>query len=240
MKIVWKTWLMLYMLISTLLFYLPLVISIVLLKNYALTYKIYRVWAWSICLAIGVWPQIFGLENLPKNKSFILAANHSSQLDIVVSYTKIANHFAFLAKNELKKAPLFNINFKGMNVTVDRKSMVSGGKSMKACASKLQQGISLLIFPEGTRSANAPKMRNFKTGAFKLAIENQVDIVPMAFMDNYKRLQGGKGIYKGAAGPGKSRMVILPSISTLGLGINDIESLKAKTFKAIDDALKNA
>lgn len=225
------------MLFSTIAFYPFLFVSIVVLKNYNLTYKIYRIWAWSICLWIGVHPKITGLENIPKNSNFILASNHSSQLDIVVPYTKIKSHFAFLAKEELKKAPLFNINFKGMNVTVNRNNARAGLDSLKECTLKLQQGISLLIFPEGTRSKNAPTMRSFKTGAFKLAIENQVDIVPLVFLDNYKRLQGGKGIFKGAAGPGLSRMVVLPPLSTKGLTVNDSDSLKEQTFNAINNVL---
>jgi len=217
------------MFISTLFFYPFLLVSIVLLKNYNLTYKIYRIWAWSICFSIGIIPRITNKHLIPQEENFIIVANHSSQIDIIVPYTKFKHHFAFLAKEELKKLPFFNINFKGMNVTVDRKSMVSGNSSLKQCSDKLSQGISLLIFPEGTRSKKAPQMRPFKAGLFKLAIENQTSILPLVFLDNYKRLAGGKKAFEGGAGPGLSRMVVLDPISTKGMTLKDIDELKNKT-----------
>lgn len=237
LRILWKTWFILYMLLSTLFFYPFLVISIILLKNYDLTYKIYRIWAWSICIAIGIKPEIINRENLSRTENFIMVANHSSELDIILPYTKIKHHFAFLAKEELKKLPFFRINFNGMNVTVDRKSMVSGSSSLIACTQKLKAGISLLIFPEGTRSKTAPQMRKFKAGPFKLAIENEIDIIPVAFLDNYRRLAGGQGIF-GMAGPGKSRMVILPPISTKNMTINQLNDLKDETHRRIEQVIQ--
>lgn len=225
------------MFLSTLFFYPFLLVSIVLLKNYDLTYKIYRVWAWSICISVGVFPKLINGHLIPKNENFILVGNHSSQMDIIVPYTKFSQHFAFLAKEELKKLPFFNINFKGMNVTVDRKSMVSGTSSLVQCSEKLKQGINLLIFPEGTRSKKAPQMKPFKSGPFKLAIENQASIVPLVYLDNHKRLAGGKKVFEGGAGPGRSRMVVLEPISTIGMTLNDLDKLKNETSAAMQLAI---
>jgi 1-acyl-sn-glycerol-3-phosphate acyltransferase len=229
----WKIWFLLYMIISTLFFYPFLLLSIVVFKNYELTFKIYRIWGWSICIAIGIFPSAIHLNKLPKNSKYIMVSNHSSYLDIIVSYTKIKQHYAFLAKEELKKAPLFNINFKGMNVTVQRQNARSGNESLTECNEKLKQNINLLIFPEGTRSVTAPKMRNFKNGAFKLAILNQTDIVPVVFLDNYKRLKSSKSFFNDIAGPGKSRMKILSPISTKNMSLDDVEQLKQEVFKLI-------
>lgn len=239
LSFLWKTWFIVYMFISTLVFYPFLVVTIVLLKNYALTYKIYRIWAWSICVSIGVIPSIKNKHLIPLDNNFIVVANHSSQLDIVVPYTKFTQHFAFLAKEELKRLPFFNINFKGMNVTVDRKSMASGNTSLVECANKLKQGINLLIFPEGTRSKKAPTMKPFKAGLFKLAIENQVSIVPLVFLDNHKRLAGGKGPFEGGAGPGISRMIVLDPISTTGLTLKDLAALKDKTASLMQEVINS-
>jgi 1-acyl-sn-glycerol-3-phosphate acyltransferase len=198
------------MFLSTFLFFPFLVISILLLKNYPLTFQLYRLWGMSICFFMGVFPSVKGKENLPKKKGYIMVANHTSQLDIITPYALLSQHFAFLAKKELEKLPLFRINFRGMNVTVDRRSMVSGMESLSACTEKLKNGINLLIFPEGTRSKMAPEMMPFKNGPFQLAIENNTPIVPMVFLDNYKRFPAD--FKSGIASPGKSRMVILPTI----------------------------
>ncbi|MDG1517672.1 MAG: 1-acyl-sn-glycerol-3-phosphate acyltransferase [Flavobacteriales bacterium] len=237
-RLVWKVWFLIYMLFSTIVLFPFIFVFIVVLKNYSLTFNtIYKIWAWSICLAIGIIPRIKGKDKLPKCESYILVANHSSQLDIVVPYTRINKYFAFLAKEELKKAPLFKTNFRGMNVTVNRKDMVSGAGALRECAEKLKEGVNLLIFPEGTRSKTAPVMRSFKAGLFKLAVENEVPLVPMVFLDNYKRLEGGDTWF-GKCGPGQSRMIILDPINTKGMKKKDIPILMEKTYKVMEDCLK--
>lgn len=185
-------------------------VTIVLLKNYPLTFQVYRVWGSSICFFMGILPAVTGKENLPSQDGYIMVANHTSQLDIIVPYALLSKHFAFLAKKELEKLPLFRINFRGMNVTVDRRNMVSGMQSLSACTDKLKEGINLLIFPEGTRSKYAPEMMPFKNGPFQLAVENNTPIIPMVFLDNYKRLPAD--FKNGLASPGKSRLHILPAI----------------------------
>ena len=238
-RIIWKLWFLLFMLISTIIYYPIVFFTIVVLKNYRLTFKtIYRFWAWSICVAIGVIPRIINKNRLPKNSNYVIISNHSSQLDIVVPYTRMGRYFAFLAKEELKNAPLFRTNFRGMNVTVNRNDMVSGSGALKECAQKLKEGADLLIFPEGTRSKKAPEMRPFKVGPFKLAIDNQVPIVPVVFLDNYKRLQGGN-LWFGKCGPGQSRMVVLDPIPTKGLGKMDVTKLKEESFRKINSCLKD-
>ena len=237
-KTIWKVWFLLYMIASTLFFYPFLLVTILVLKNYDLTYRIYRIWAVSICIAIGVIPLAKGIERLPAKGPYIIVANHSSELDIIVPYTKIKSHFAFLAKEELKKAPLFNINFKGMNVTVNRRSMLSGKHSMKECLDKIDQKINLLIFPEGTRSGSAPTMSRFKNGPFSLAVESNAPIVPVVFHDNYKRLGGGKGFFLSHASPGISRMTILDPIHPKDAG-NSIDELSMLVRKAMEKAQKS-
>lgn len=226
------------MLFSTIVFYPIVYFTIVVLKNYPLTYKtIYKFWAWSICVMIGIVPKIKNKNNLPKDSNYVMISNHTSQLDIVVPYTRMDRYFAFLAKEELKKAPLFKTNFRGMNVTVNRKDMVSGAGALKECAEKLKQGADLLIFPEGTRSKQAPKMRPFKAGPFKLAIESQVPLVPVVFLDNYKRLEGGNTWF-GKCGPGVSRMIVLDPISTKGLEKKDIPAIMEEAYQKIETCLK--
>ena len=124
-----------------------------------------------------------------------------------------------------------------MNVTVNRSDAASGSDALQECAQKLKEGADLLIFPEGTRSKNAPKMKAFKSGPFKLAIENQVPVVPVVFLDNYKRLEGGN-LWFGKCGPGQSRMVVLNPISTEGLNNSDISKLMKHSFEEINACLE--
>lgn len=236
-KIIWKVWFLIIMLVATLFFYPFMLIFIWGLKWYHFTYYfIYKPWATFLCIGAGIIPWSINKKNIPKGP-VVFVANHASQLDIVVPYTVIWQHYAFLAKAELKKVPLFNINFKGMNVTVDRQNIISGSESLKECTDKLKKGISLMIFPEGTRSRTAPEMRKFKAGPFKLAIENKVPIVPLVFLDNYKRLQGGAGLH-GKCGPGVSRMVFLEPISTSDFNMDDLDDLMQSTRRKMEQTLK--
>lgn len=236
---IWKIWFMIYMMASTIFFYPFLFILVVVFKSYRVCFHtVYKAWAWSICIAIGIIPRIKNRKKIPKDEAYVMVSNHSSQLDIVVPYTRINSYFAFLAKEELKKAPLFKTNFRGMNVTVNRKDLISGKGALLECAEKLKKNVNLLIFPEGTRSKTAPVMKPFKTGPFKLAIESQVPIVPVVFLDNYKRLEGGD-IWFGKCGPGQSRMVVLDPISTKGKTQADIRSLSTEAFQQIEACLKS-
>ena len=136
-RIIWKVWFLLFMLVSTVVYYPVVFFTIVVLKNYSLTFKtIYKLWAWSICIAIGIVPRIFFKNRLPKDSNYVIISNHSSQLDIVVPYTRMRRYFAFLAKEELKKAPLFKTNFRGMNVTVNRSDIVSGSDKLASVPQK--------------------------------------------------------------------------------------------------------
>lgn len=226
------------MLVVTVVYYPIIYFTIVILKNYPLTFKtIYKVWSWSICIAIGVIPRIKNKHLLPKDSNYVMISNHTSQLDIVVPYTRMNRYFAFLAKEELKKAPLFRTNFRGMNVTVNRKEIASGAGALKECAQKLKEGADLLIFPEGTRSKTAPMMKKFKAGPFKLAVESEVPLVPVVFLDNYKRLEGGNTWF-GKCGPGQSRMIVLDPIQTKGLNKKDLAPLMDEAFSRIEACLK--
>ena len=103
-RLVWKVWFLIYMLFSTIVLFPFIFVFIVVLKNYSLTFNtIYKIWAWSICIFIGIIPSIENKKLIPKNDSFVIVANHSSQLDIIIPYTQFKQHFAFLAKEELKK-----------------------------------------------------------------------------------------------------------------------------------------
>ena len=94
-----------------------------------------------------------------------------------------------------------------------------------------------MIFPEGTRSRKAPKMRPFKKGPFKIAIAANVPIVPLVFLDNYKRLGEGS-LIKAKCGPGRSRMVVLDPISTKGKTIEDLQELLDYTYDQVNNCLK--
>lgn len=121
-----------------------------------------------------------------------------------------------------------------MNILVDRSSIIGSHKAYKRAGSDIDKGISIAIFPEATIPDSAPMLGRFKNGAFKLAIEKQIPIVPVIYLDNWKLLPDG--VRKKTGGqPGVSRVVIHEPISTKGLTDNDLDTLKKQVYKVIQD-----
>lgn len=142
-----------------------------------------------------------------------------------------------MGKQELDKAPLFRIFFKQMNILVDRKSNIGSHKAFLRAGTGIDNGHSVFIFPEGTTS-NDGRLRGFKNGAFRLAIEKQVPIVPITFLNNWKLLQMG-GFFKAYGKPGICKIVVHEPISTIGMNENDLISLRTKVYDIIQKELSD-
>jgi 1-acyl-sn-glycerol-3-phosphate acyltransferase len=142
-----------------------------------------------------------------------------------------------MGKQELEKVPLFNIFFKDMNILVNRKSMTASYQAFQSASRELKNGHSIILFPEGTISRRAPILKDFKSGAFRLAIDELVEIIPITFENNWKFLQD-KAFLQGNMRPGIARMVVHEPISTKGLNENDVEQLKIKVKQIIEGPLK--
>jgi len=136
---------------------------------------------WASCYTwlnpiLGV--TITGRENIDRKKAYVIACNHQSMLDIPVIY-RIFLHFKWISKASLFKIPFIGWNlWLNRHIKLERSSMTSQRKMLKKCAEHLQNGSSIMIFPEGTRSHNG-QLRPFKEGAFLIALQQKSDIVPM-------------------------------------------------------------
>ena len=177
-------------------------------------------------------------EPLLKDQAYVFCCNHTSYLDIVLTYCLLDNYFVFMAKKELLRVPLFGNFFKDMDIAVDRKSKIGSHKALIRAGQDIDKGHSVVMFPEGTIAPDAPKMRNFKNGPFKLAIDKQIPIVPITFLTNYKILPAKNNYYK-HGGPGLAKVIIHKPVPTAGMGENDLiplrENIKSIIGKAIED-----
>lgn len=143
-----------------------------------------------------------------------------------------------MAKFELNKAPLFNIFFKDMQISVDRKSRMDAHRAFMRAQEEIDAGNSVFIFPEGT-IANEGVLKNFKNGPFKLAIDCQVPILPITYIGNWKLLQNG-GFFKSYGKPGISRAIIHEPISTTGMTEENVVPLREAVYKLFEETLKAA
>ena len=136
---------------------------------------------------LGIKYTIEGVENIPKEGAFILTSNHQSLLDIAIYNIAVERKFSYLAKKELLKVPFLGPDLIMMgHFTIDRHNRKSAMQTMKVITEKIKsEGYSIFIFPEGTRSIDG-NLGEFKKGAFMLAAETGVQILPAAIDGGYK------------------------------------------------------
>lgn len=234
--ILWKTYFFLCFLLI-LLFSFPLYLFLLAdPKRYPRAFRLLKRHTRFLCLITGVFLIVNGKENFPRSP-YIVVCNHTSYFDILLMYAVVPDYFAFLGKAELESWPLIRIFFtRGMNISVERGSVSGARKAYQKAKDFLANGHSLVIFPEATIPRNVPRMIKFKVGAFKLAIEEQVPIVPITFTRNYKRLMNG-GFLKAKAGPGLAPAYVHEPIYTDSLTEKDVLPLLDQCFARIEQTL---
>jgi 1-acyl-sn-glycerol-3-phosphate acyltransferase len=203
--------------------------------RYPRAFRMKRRWAFFLQWAIGTPQQVERRADLPAGP-MVICCNHGSYLDIIQMYNIIPTYFLFMGKYELLKWPLFNIFFKGMNIAVNRSNRVEAAMALRRAGEAIDRGTSIALFPEGTIPAHAPRMKPFKDGAFRLAIEKQVPIVPVTFVDHW-RLFGEPLELFARARPGRARAVLHPPISTKGMSIDDVVALRHQVYAVIEAPL---
>ena len=234
---IWKAYYALTFVIAFLFFYPAFFI---LLKNkrwYPAVFVLKRGVALFSVFTSGIILSIKKEEVLNKQQPYVFCCNHTSYLDIVLTYCIFNNYFVFMAKKELLAVPLFGNFFKDMDIAVDRKSKMGSHRAIARAGQDLENGHSVVMFPEGTIAPDAPVMRAFKNGPFKLAIDKQVPIVPVTFLSNYKILPAKNNYYK-YGGPGIAKAVIHKPISTTGMGENDLIPLREQVRSIIGNTIE--
>ena len=203
---------------------------------YPFFFKIARFWAKIILFGMGFRVSLRSEATHEIGKSYMFIANHGSMADIMLMLAIEKNPFVFVGKKELSKIPVFGFFYKRTCILVDRNSVKSRKEVFESAQKRLKSGLSICIFPEGGVFEDCDLLCDFKSGAFRLAIEHQIPIVPMTFPDNRERfpydfLSGGS--------PGKMRATIHKEISTNGLILKDREQVKINARQVILNELKN-
>lgn len=237
--ILYRIWF--YILIALpIIFMLPLLlISILKEEWYPYFFKLARFWAAFILVGMGFWWSIKREQILDKKKSYMFVANHTSMADIMLMLVSVSNPFVFVGKRELAKIPLFGFFYKRTCILVDRSSEKSRKGVFLRAQKRLKQGVSICIFPEGGVPEEHILLDDFKDGAFRLAINHDIPIVPLTFSDNKKRLS--YTFFSG--GPGRIRSKIHNFIPTDNLTIADTKALNERTrsiiLRQLQDHQKN-
>ncbi len=230
----WRVWFYAWIFFSILAIAPVLFIVISKEKWYAVFFKIANVWARTILFVMGFKPEVIYEEEIDTKKSYLFCPNHTSMIDIMLMLAITKNPFVFVGKKELKKIPVFGYVFRKTSILVDRSSRKSARQAFEDADRKLKNGSSVCIFPEGkVPDDQRIILDEFKSGAFRLAIEHKIPIVPISFYDCKKRFS--YLFFSGS--PGKLRVKIHKFISTDKLTLEDRNELKQQTFDVIFTSL---
>lgn len=155
-----------------------------------------RYWGRILCWLAGVRVRVEGMEHIDPAQTYIFAGNHCSQFDIFSFQGYFPHDFRWIAKKELFQVPLFGRAMQKVGyIPIDRSHGRPALKSLDEAGKRIAAGSSVLIFPEGTRSADG-RLQEFKAGAVLLAIKAGVPIVPLAFIGSHEVLPKGALIPK--------------------------------------------
>ncbi len=138
-------------------------------------------WAFNVVSFIsGVKRTVIGEENVPKDTAVLYVGNHRSIFDIVLAYPRVPSPTGFIAKKEILKVPLLNIWMIYMDcLFLDRKDLRKGMEMILTAIDKVKNGISIFIYPEGTRNKTDAPLGEFHKGSFKIAQKTNCPIVPV-------------------------------------------------------------
>ncbi len=189
-------------------------------------------WARLFCVLTLVRVTVVGRENIDANTSYVFVANHQGAYDIFSVYGYLNHQFRWMMKKALEKIPLVGYSCKvSGHIMVDNSTPASTRETLEKAEKQLQGGMSLVVFPEGARTWDG-KMRQFKRGAYRLAVEFGLPVVPITIngafdvMPRFKKIP----LY------GHITLTIHKPIEAVD-GVHDLSALMTESFEAIHSSL---
>ena len=235
LNLLWRVWFYFWV-FTTIIIILPVLVLVISKESrYPIFYKIAHIWAKVNLFIMGFSPKVYAEEKILPDYSYLFSPNHTSIVDIMLMLAISKNPFVFIGKKELANIPIFGSVYKRTCILVDRNNTKSRNQAFYEAKKRLEKGLSVCIFPEG----KVPDDENivldyFHSGAFRLAIEFQIPLVPITFYDCKKRFPFN--YFKGS--PGELRVKIHHFLQTNELTLEDRNLLKNKTFNIIYEELK--
>jgi len=194
-----------------------------------------RIWARLMFIFVFLPTKVEIRGVLDPKRQYIFSPNHFSYLDIPTMGLNPINTI-FVGKSDIGQVPLFGWMYNRLHITVNRASLKSKINSLKRSMEAVEQGKSLVIFAEGGMIAkHPPQMSLFKDGAFRVAIEKQIPIVPVTIPHNWIILPDPENRLHA----GKVKVIFHEPIETTGMTVAQTDELKEKVFTIIDNELKN-
>lgn len=212
----------------------PLLLLVPIRPLHKVALKINCIWAWCF-LKMAFIPVDKTWKFKPsKHQQYILCANHFSYLDIPI-LGLFPHPFKFVGKSSLARIPIFGYMYRTLHITVNRSSYRSRAKSLVLAREAAKNGFNLGLFPEGgIRLKQYPEMVDFKDGAFNLAVENNLPVIPVTMPDNYQILPDDDllNIRRRTC-----RIIYHEPVWPAGDTAEDVKQLKQEVFRVIQSEL---
>ena len=212
-----------------------LLVPIIFPRQFQLIGIVNRWWAKLLFIFCFLPYRIECRARLDPNKQYIFCPNHFSYLDIpTMGLTPI--NTIFVGKSEMEKIPFFGFMYRKLHITVNRASLKSKFNTVKNSIEALEAGKSLVIFPEGgIATQHPPNISRFKDGAFRVAIEKQIPVVPVTITNNWIILPDTRPILLHR---GTIKIIFHEPLDTRGMVLEDTRGLKETVHHIIDTELK--
>ena len=229
-RVIWWGWFYFLVALPILVFAPALLVLTFSERTYPQFFWLARnLWASFILYGMGCPPDIRYAQPLVPGRSYMLVANHSSMLDIMLMLRASPRPFVFVGKKELARIPVFGFFYRRVCIMVDRDDPRSRSGVYRRARQRLQGGLSICIFPEGGVPEEDIVLDRFKDGAFKLAIAHGLPLVPMVFYDCKRRFP----FHLESGSPGRLRVQVHPFIETAALKESDAVTLRNRTRERI-------
>jgi 1-acyl-sn-glycerol-3-phosphate acyltransferase len=207
-----------------------LIVLVRLRPNTRQVTRVMRIWARIFLFVTATRAEVEGLEKLDPGASYVFTGNHTSNIDVPLTIGYLPVSVRFLAKMELFKVPILGGAMRGIHmVRTDRGAGTAAHREINEQVDRVvAEGLSLVIYPEGTRSRDGD-LRSFKKGAFRIAIDNGLPVVPMTISGADRVWRSGWWLIFG----GNVRMIVHEPISTEGMGPQEIEPLRDRVHAIV-------
>ena len=232
--IIWRIWFYGWS-IGTIIVALPLLFVVTWREEwYPTFYRIARAWGKTLLFVMGFKARTNYMQNIEYGKSYMFCANHTSMIDIMLMLSVVKTPLVFVGKAELGKIPVFGYLYKRTCILVDRNNSSSRRAVFDEAERRFKSGLSVCIFPEGkVPDDESIVLDEFKNGAFVLAIDHNIPIVPMSFYDCKKRFS--YTFFSGS--PGELRVKVHPFVETLNEEVSSKKRVKKEVHQILYDDL---
>lgn len=226
----WRFWLIILAFILTIILGLPVYLLSLKKSTFKYAHVFIRIWCYGMFFGMGLRYELINLTNkkIDKNTQYVIISNHTSIMDIMLPCILFPNHqLCYVGKKELMKIPIFGTIYKRICVMVDRSSARSRADVYRRCAEKMEEGNSIVLFPEGgVPDDTSIVLDEFKDGAFTLSSKHHSPIAVFTFIGLKEMFpfDNSKGY------PGKVKVffndILEPTSSPKDLKLSAFETIK--------------